>query len=109
MIKPIEFLANSLDVLRTFPQTARREIGFQLDRIQHGLDPDDSKPMSSIGTGAYEIRIRDVSGIFRVIYVAKFKEAVFILHCFQKKSEKTAKPDIDLARSRLKELIRRLK
>lgn len=109
MIKPIEFLADSLDVLRTFLQAVRREIGFQLDRIQHGLDPDDSKAMHSIGANVHEIRIRDVSGIYRVIYVAKFKEAVFVLHCFQKKSEKTAKPDIDLARSRLKELIRRLK
>lgn len=109
MIKPIEFLANSLDVLRTFPQAVRREVGFQLDRIQHGFEPNDSKPMHSIGIGAYEIRVRDASGIYRVIYVAKFKEAVFVLHCFQKKSEKTAKPDTDLARSRLKELIRRLK
>ena len=109
MIKPIEFLADSLDVLRSFPQTAKRDVGFQLDRVQHGLDPDDSKPMNAIGAGVYEIRIRDISGIFRVIYVAKFKEAVFVLHCFQKKSEKTAKPDIDLAKSRLKALIRRLK
>lgn len=109
MIKPIEFLADSLDALRAFPQEARREAGFQLDRVQHGLEPDDWKPMKTVGAGVKEIRIRDAAGVFRVIYVAKFEEAVFVLHCFQKKSEKTAKADLDLAVSRLKELMRRLK
>jgi phage-related protein len=106
MIKPVEFLGDSLDALRRFPQDARRQAGFQLDRVQHGLDPDDWKPMKSIGVGVKEIRIRDAEGAFRVIYVAKFEEAVYVLHCFQKKAEKTEKAALVLARARLKELSR---
>lgn len=105
MIKPVEFLGDSLDALRRFPQDVRRQAGFQLDRVQHGLDPDDWKPMKSIGAGVKEIRVRDETGAFRVIYVAKFEEAVYVLHCFQKKAEKTEKAALDLARARLKNLI----
>jgi phage-related protein len=88
--KSIAFRGNSLADLRAFPIAARREAGFQLDRVQHGFDPSDWKPMTSIGTGCREIRIRDADGAFRVIYVAKFEAAVFVIHCFQKKTQKTS-------------------
>jgi len=109
MIKPVEFLGDSLDALRRFPQDVRRQAGFQLDRVQHGLDPDDWKPMKNIGAGVKEIRVRDAAGVFRVIYIAKYEEAVYVLHCFQKKAEKTEKAALDLARARLKELMRRVR
>ena len=84
---------------------ARSEAGYQLDRVQHGLDPVDFKPMASIGKGVWEIRISDEAGQFRVIYIAKLKDAVFVLHCFQKKSQKTPLKDLDLASKRLRELL----
>ena len=104
-MKKISFLGHSLDDLREFPCTARSEAGYQLDRVQHGLDPVDFKPMASIGKGVWEIRISDEAGQFRVIYIAKFKDAVFVLHCFQKKSQKTPLKDLDLASKRLRELL----
>ena len=105
-MKPLSFLGSSLDDLRTFPETARREAGHQLDQVQRGLDPDDWKPMQSIGSGVREVRIRDQAGAFRVIYVATRPEAVYVLHAFQKKTQATSKRDLDLAEARLKELIR---
>ena len=83
--------------------------GFQLDRVQHGADPADWKPMSDIGAGVREIRVRDADGAFRVIYVAKLANAVYVLHCFQKKTQRTNKQDIDLAKSRYKQLLQDLK
>lgn len=106
-MKPITFLADSLDAIRAFPETARREAGFQLDKVQRGFQPDDWKPMKGIGQGVNEIRIRDAAGAFRVIYVAKLEDAVYVLHAFQKKTQKTAKADLDLARARFKALMRR--
>jgi phage-related protein len=103
-MKPVEFRGDSLAALRSFPLSARREAGFQLDLIQRGLDPVDWKPMSAIGAGAREIRIRDERGAFRVIYVAKLEDAVFVLHCFQKKTQKTSSADIELATHRYKSL-----
>ncbi|MBM3391142.1 MAG: type II toxin-antitoxin system RelE/ParE family toxin [Betaproteobacteria bacterium] len=104
--KPIEFLGDALDALRTFPVPARREAGFQLDKVQRGGEPDDWKPMRSVGPGVREIRIRDESGAFRVIYLAKLADAVYVLHCFQKKTEQTSDRDIELARRRFRELMR---
>ena len=108
-VKSIEFRGAALDDLRAFPVTARREAGFQLDRVQNGREPADWKPMQTIGPGVREIRIRDAQGAFRVIYVAKFEEAVFVLHCFQKKSQRTSREDIALAVARYNELVRELK
>ena len=105
-MKPIEFIGTSLDDLRAFPETARREAGYQIDKVQHGETPDDWKPMASIGVGVKEIRVRDASGAFRVIYLAKLADAIYVLHCFQKKTEQTSETDIRLARKRLKELIK---
>ena len=104
--KAVIFCGTSLDDLRAFPLGARRAAGFQIDQVQKGHDPDDWKPMPSVGPGIREIRTRDESGAFRVIYIAKFAEAVFVLHCFQKKTEKTAKTDLDMASRRYRELLK---
>ena len=108
MVKSIEFRGTALDDLRGFPQSAMREAGYQLDRVQHGLQPDDAKPMPTIGAGAMELRIWDEAGTFRVVYVAKLADAVYVLHCFQKKTQQTAKRDIDLARKRFKALMKEI-
>ena len=105
-MKLIEFRGTALGDLRDFPRSAMREAGHQLDKVQHGLPPDDFKPMKTIGAGVMEIRIRDEAGAFRVVYVAKFESAVYVLHCFQKKTSKTNPRDIELARQRLTELIK---
>lgn len=104
--KPIDFRGNSLDILRSFPLDARREAGYQLNRVQSGLDPEDWKPLNTVGAGVREIRIQDAVGIFRVLYVAKFSDAIYVLHCFQKKTEKTSQIDLDLAMKRYKEVKR---
>ena len=106
--KPVEFRGSSLDDLRSFPLTARREAGHQLDQVQSGQEPDDWKPMNTVGQGVKEIRIRDSAGAFRVIYIAKFADAVYVLHCFQKKTEKTSKTDLDLAAKRYRDLLQEL-
>jgi len=106
--KPIEFRGSSLDDLRAFPLAARREAGHQLDQVQNGQEPDDWKPMNTVGKGVKEIRIRDAAGAFRVLYVAKFADAVYVLHCFQKKTEKTGKADLDLAAKRYRDLQKEL-
>lgn len=107
--KAVEFRGSSLDDLRAFPAAARREAGHQIDLLQNGGDPDDWKAMATtVGPGAKEIRIRDGTGAFRVIYVAKFDDAIYVLHCFQKKTEQTSKPDIDLAKKRYRDLKREL-
>jgi phage-related protein len=106
--KAIEFRGSSLDDLRAFPLAARRESGHQLNQVQSGHEPDDWKPMSSVGRGVKEIRIRDATGAFRVIYIAKFADAVYVLHCFQKKTEKTRKADLDLAAKRHSDLLKEL-
>lgn len=107
-MKAVEFRGSSLSDLRDFPQTAMREAGHQLDKVQHGLAPDDAKPMPTIGAGVTELRIWDEAGSFRVVYVAKFEDAVYVLHCFQKKTPKTSRKDIDLANKRFKELRKEL-
>lgn len=107
-MKPVEFRGSSLGDLRAFPVSVMREAGYQIDRVQHGLLPDDFKPMPSIGSAVAEIRLWDKAGTFRVIYVAKFENAVYVLHCFQKKTQKTPKKDIDLATERYKDLIKEM-
>ena len=106
--KPVEFRGSSLDDLRAFPIAARREAGHQLDQVQNGQEPDDWKPINTVGNGVKEIRIRDAAGIFRIMYVAKFADVVFVLHCFQKKTQKTSKADVDLAAKRYRDLLKEL-
>ena len=106
-MKPVTFLGDSLEEIRTFPQGARREAGFQIEKVQRGMEPDNWKPVKTVGAGAREIRIRDEAGAFRVIYVATLSDAIYVLHAFQKKTEKTAKGDIELARKRFSDLTRK--
>ena len=107
-MKTVEFRGTALDDLRGFPQTAMRAAGYQIDRIQNGLAPDDVRAMPSIGSGVMELRIWDEAGTFRVVYAAKFEDAVYVLHCFQKKTPQTAQRDIELARKRFKALVKEI-
>ena len=106
-VKPIEFLGDSLRNLREFPDDAKRDAGYQLDRVQHGLQPEDFKPMPTIGKGVEEIRVRDDTGAYRVIYTARLTDAVYVLHAFQKKTQTTSKRDIELAKQRFALLSRK--
>jgi len=103
-LKLIEFAGDTLFRLRDFSVSARRAAGYQLDRVQRGLEPDDWKPMQAVGAGVRELRIRDRSGAFRVIYLATLPDRVVVLHAFQKKAQRTAKHDVDLAARRFREL-----
>ena len=105
-MKLIKFLGDSLKCLRDFPEDARQDAGYQLDKVQRGESPDDFKPMPSISKGVEEIRVWDDSGTFRVIYTARLAGAVYVLHAFKKKTQATAKRDIELAKSRYSELTR---
>src|SRR5690606_32661385 len=98
-MKRLEFLGDSLEQLRDFPETARKEAGGQLHKVQQGIEPSGWKPMTSVGQGVREIRIRDEAGIFRVLYIAKIEDTVYVLHAFQKKTQQTAKRDLGMARS----------
>ena len=106
-MKAITFLGDTRDRIREFPDNARVRAGFELREVQKGNDPSDWKPMPSIGAGVREIRVRDTSGAFRTIYLATRPEAIYVLHCFRKKSQKTAREDIELARQRLARVPRR--
>ncbi len=102
-MKPLHFVGASLDDLRNFPEEARRVAGFELYAVQCGLEPSDWKPMPGIAHGVQEIRIH-VLGEWRIVYVTKFREAVYVLHSFQKKSRKTSREDVELARKRYKQI-----
>lgn len=105
-LKPLVWSGSALDALKAFPDDARQRAGFELYRLQQGLEPTDWKPMATVGAGVREIRIQ-AGRAFRVLYVAKFAEAIYVLHAFEKKSQRTAKRDLDLAQARLAELLRR--
>ena len=102
-MKLLKFVGSSLDDLRDFPEEARRVAGFELRSIQDGFEPRDWKPVSSVGPGAKEIRVH-VLGEWRVIYVAKMRNAIYVLHAFQKKTQKTSQSDIELAQKRYKQI-----
>lgn len=106
LLKPVRFLGDALQRLRDFPNDARHDVGYQLDRVQRGLQPEDFKPMPSIGRGVEEIRVWDESGTFRVIYTARLADAVYVLHAFQKKTQATSKRDVEIASKRFAQLIR---
>ena len=103
--KPVAWLGSTLADVRAFPKVARERLGYALDRVQRGLEPPDWKPMPSVGPGVREIRVQ-VGRQFRVLYVTRFAEAIYVLHAFEKKSQKTAAADIARAQKRLA-LIRR--
>jgi len=102
--KPLQWLGASRNDVRAFPRDARKLAGVQLRRVQQGLDPMDWKPMPTVGPGAREIRIHTTLE-HRVLYVAKFAEAIYVLHAFEKRSRKTATRDVELARQRFRTLV----
>jgi len=103
-IKPVEWLGDSRERVQAFPSEPRREVGFELWEVQQGKQPSDWKPMPSVGLGVNEIRVR-AGNAYRLIYVARFSEAVYVLHAFEKKSRKTSKPDLELARKRFRTMV----
>jgi phage-related protein len=105
-MKPLRFLGDSLKNIRDFPEDVRQDTGYQLGKVQCGQQPDDFKPMPTIGRGVEELRIWDDSGTYRVVYTARIADAVYVLHAFQKKTQATSKRDIDLAKARYVELMR---
>jgi phage-related protein len=102
--KPIKWVGSAKEDLMDFPNDARRKAGFELRSIQQGDLPSDFKPMSIVGKGVEEIRIR-TDNIYRIFYVARFEEAVYVLHVFQKKTQKTSRSDIELGQQRYKQLL----
>lgn len=104
--KSLHWLGSSLNDLREFPASARRRAGQYLELVQSAIDPVDFKPMPTVGVGVYEIRIRG-EGMYRVFYVAKFPEAIYVVHAFQKKTRRTERLDIEIGAKRYRELIRR--
>jgi phage-related protein len=105
-MRPVRFLGDSLQCLRDFPEDARHDAGYQLEKLQRGEQPDDFKPLPTVGKGVEEIRIMDESGAYRVIYVARRAYAVYVLHAFQKKSQATPRRDIDMAKKRFAQMSR---
>ena len=103
--KQIRWVGSAYHDLLAFPKEARKEAGFQLGKVQAGLEPADWKLFDEVGAGTKEIRIREASGTFRVMYVAKFEEAVYVLHCFQKKTPATSKQDRTIAAARYRAVV----
>jgi phage-related protein len=105
-MKGVHFVGSSREDLRGFPEDARETAGHQLFKVQQGKEPDDWKPIPTVGPGVNEIRVWAESGTYRVLYVAKFEEAVYVLHVFEKRSQKTSKGDIQLAKGRYADLLK---
>jgi phage-related protein len=105
-MKPVIWMGSSREDLRFFPDDARRDAGYVLRQIQRGENPPDWKPMPLVGGGVREIRLHEDSGEFRVIYLATQPEGVYVLHCFQKKTQKTSRHDVDLASRRYRAIPR---
>jgi phage-related protein len=102
--KPLLWLGSARRDIRRFPKAAKRIAGFQLLRVQQGLEPSDWKPMASIGVGVQEIRVHTETE-HRVCYVARFLEGIYVVHAFEKRERKTSRTDLELARARYRELL----
>lgn len=102
--RKVVFVGSSRKDLQAFPEDAKDDLGQELWAIQNDSEPKNWKPMSSVGPGVRELRTQDASGAFRVIYVLRIADKIHVLHAFQKKTQQTAKKDIDLARQRLREI-----
>ena len=103
--KSIRWVGSSYEDPPAFPKDARKEAGFQLGKVQAGIEPADWKPFDGVGAGTKEIRIRDANGIYRVMYVARYEEAIYVLHCFQKKTQTTSKQDKTIAATRYRAVV----
>jgi len=104
--KQIRWVGSAYHDLLAFPKDARKEAGFQLGKVQAGLEPDDWKPFDEVGAGTREIRIRGAGAIYRVMYVAKFEEAIYVVHCFQKKTQATSGQDRAIAAARYRAVVK---
>lgn len=104
-MKKLQFRGTSLDGIRRWPETVRRRVGQELRLVELGENPVHYRPMNAVGAGVIEIKIRDATGQYRVFYVARFEEAVYVLHAFEKKTKKTDDNDIEIGRRRYRELI----
>jgi phage-related protein len=107
-MKPVVWLGDSKRAIREFPEEVQGSLGHELARVQWGRKPLDHKPMPSIGAEVEEIRAWAESGTYRVLYIARLAEAVYVLHAFQKKTQQTSQRDVDLAQLRLRGLLREL-
>ena len=107
-MKRIQWLGTSLNTVRSFPESVRKLVGQELRFVQTGSMPTDFKPMTTVGAGAYEIRVR-AGNQYRVIYVAKFAESVYVLHSFIKTSSKTSKLDLEMAKAQYASLLKERK
>ena len=104
MEKPLFWVGSSRTDVRAFPVRARRTAGYQLLRVQQGLEPSDWKPMATVGPGVREIRIQ-AGTAYRVFYIARFAEGVYVLHAFEKRTRKTTRKDLDVGRTRYRDLL----
>jgi len=102
----VAWLGDSRDVLRAFPGGVQQDLGYALYQVQLGQMPPDSKPMKTVGPGVYELRDQDARAWYRVFYLKKIAGVVYVLHCFEKRTAQTEKKDIDVAKDRLKRLIK---
>jgi len=104
--KEIYWVGSCYKDLQVFPKQAKQDAGYQLHRVQNGLEPEDWKPFKRVGSGVKEIRISDDGNTYRVMYLAKFEERIYVLHSFQKKTQKTRQKDIDIAKVRYKAIVK---
>lgn len=105
-MKPVRFVGDTLQAIRNFPVAAKNKAGYQLERVRRGLDPQDWRPIRPHRRGCADFRVHDESGAFRVIYLATLREAIYLLHAFQKKTQHTARGDIELAARRFRQVDR---
>ena len=103
-MKKIIWLATTHSTIKEYPDNVRREIGYNLSKIQHGLDPADWKPMTGIGQGIKEIRIH-AENEYRILYLTKFQEAIYVLHTFVKKTQQTSQKELNIGRKRYIEML----
>ena len=106
-LKDVHWHGDSLDVIRGFPRAVRIDIGSELYLLQRGEKPVHGKPFASVGRGVWDVRIKDQSGTFRVFYMIRRRDGIHVLHAFQKKTQKTRKSDIELGKSRYREMQRK--
>lgn len=107
MIKTARFHPKAREVLSAFPDDIKLELGKAIFDLQKGakLTMPLSRPMSSVGVGVEELRVKDISGVYRIFYFARLSDAIWIIHAFQKKTQKTPHHEIDIAKKRLKEVL----
>jgi phage-related protein len=103
-MKEIEWLGDSLEIVRSYRVAIRRVIGSELRLLQTGDKPVHARPLKTVGRGVWELKISEQTGQFRVIYVIQRRDRIFVLHAFQKKTQRTPQKDIDLARARFREI-----